>query len=86
MQTPLGVTLDKCIQIGCEQPKPDEKLIGLVAGDEYCYDVSVWHAHLYTNFFIWHFKQIYFYLNIIWMCFFGQNNKQTQYFCINDSK
>ena len=38
--TPLGVTIDKCIQIGCEQPKKDEKIIGLVAGDEYCYDVS----------------------------------------------
>ena len=36
--TPLGVTIDQCIQIGCEQAKPEEKIIGLVAGDEYCFE------------------------------------------------
>lgn len=36
--TSNGVTLDMCIQPSCEQVK-DEKIIGLVAGDEESYEV-----------------------------------------------
>ena len=36
--TPLGCTIDRCMQIACEKIKK-ERTIGLVAGDEYCYEV-----------------------------------------------
>ena len=37
--TPLGVSIDKCIQPACEYVR-DEKIIGLVAGDEHSFEVS----------------------------------------------
>lgn len=37
-KTSMGTTLDQCIQPSCEVVK-DEKIIGLVAGDEECFEV-----------------------------------------------
>lgn len=40
--TPNGFTLDECIQTGVDNPgHPFIKTVGMVAGDEECYEVSL---------------------------------------------